>query len=93
MGMRATDPLPFDCARLDPGAIVADVVIHPGLTPLLTAACRRGCFVHPGTYTSDHQVAMMAELFGFGPGDWSAETIAEITTNGACLIDTLHSER
>ena len=27
-GMRAGDPLAVDCARLDPSAIVADVVIH-----------------------------------------------------------------
>jgi shikimate dehydrogenase len=79
MGMHSSDPLPFDTARLEPGAVVADVVIRPGLTPLLTAARARGCFTHPGIYMSDAQVVRMAEFFGFGPGDWSAEAIAELT--------------
>lgn len=79
VGMRAGDPLPFDCERLDSHAIVADVVIHNGLTPLLTAAQRRGCYVQPGTIMSDHQVAEMAAFFGFGMGDWSPQAIAEIT--------------
>ncbi|MBV9324144.1 MAG: shikimate dehydrogenase [Chloroflexi bacterium] len=80
LGMRADDPLPFDCARLDSHAIVADVVIHDGLTPLLHAAQKRGCYVQPGTVMSDHQVPEMADFFDFGSGDWTPQAIAEITT-------------
>ena len=71
LGMRADDPLPFAVERLDPAAIVADVVIQSAPTRLLKAALARGCFVHPGSYMSDAQVITMAEFFGFGPGDWS----------------------
>jgi shikimate dehydrogenase len=80
MGMRADDPLPFDPLRVAPEAVVADVVVCSGLTPLLHAASARGCFVHPGVYMSDAQVTRMADFFGFGAGDWSAETIATLTT-------------
>ena len=48
LGMRADDPLPFAVERLDPAAIVADVVIQSAPTRLLKAALARGCFVHPG---------------------------------------------
>jgi shikimate dehydrogenase len=81
MGMLPDDPLPVDPARLDPGTRVADVVIKPGLTPLLEAARRRGCFVQGGSVMTDHMIAAMAEFFGFPPtpaADWSAETIARL---------------
>ena len=77
-GMRPDDPLPIDCARLDSTAIVADVVVQAGLTPLLTLARERGCFVQPGTVMSDHQVPAMAEFFGFGPGEWTTQAIAQV---------------
>jgi shikimate dehydrogenase len=80
MGMRATDPLPFDPARLDLAALVVDVVISPGLTPLLEAARERGCFVQPGTVMTDHMIAAMAEFFGFPAGDWGAAAIARLSS-------------
>jgi shikimate dehydrogenase len=79
LGMGASDPLPFDCARLDPAAIVADAVIGSGLTPVLTAARERGCFVQPGAIMTDQQISLYARFFGFEGGDWSAETIASLT--------------
>jgi shikimate dehydrogenase len=79
MGMRATDPLPFDPAHLDPAALVVDVVISPTLTPLLAAARERGCFVQAGTVMTDHMIAAMAEFFGFPTGDWSADAIARLS--------------
>jgi shikimate dehydrogenase len=77
LGMRASDPLPFDCAQLDPAAIVVDVVISQELTPVLAAARDRGCFVQPGAVMTDYLISSMAEFFGFGAGDWSAEAIAK----------------
>jgi shikimate dehydrogenase len=59
--MQPGDPLPIDCARLDASAIVADVVIQAGFTPLLMIARERGYFVQPGTVMSDHSVPEMAE--------------------------------
>jgi shikimate dehydrogenase len=79
MGMRETDPLPFDCSHLDPSALVVDVVISEELTPMLAAARERGCFIQPGAVMTDHMIASMAEFFGFPRGDWSAETIARLT--------------
>ena len=79
VGMRQTDPLPFDCTQLDAAAIVADVVISSKLTPVLAAARERGCFVQPGTVMTDYQIAPLARFFGFEQGDWSAETIARLS--------------
>jgi shikimate dehydrogenase len=76
-GMQPGDPLPIDCARLDASAIVADVVVQAALTPLLTIARERGCFVQPGTVMSDHQVPEMAEFFGLPAGDWSPGAITQ----------------
>src|SRR5262249_23268802 len=47
-GMRSTDPLPVDAARLEPSAYVADLITRPALTPLLEAARRRGSVVVTG---------------------------------------------
>jgi shikimate dehydrogenase len=78
LGMRAGDPLPFDCGRLEPSALVADVVISRELTPVLATARERGCFVQPGAVMTDQMIASMAAFFGFPAGDWGAETIARL---------------
>jgi shikimate dehydrogenase len=78
LGMRADDPLPFDCGRLEPAAIVADAVIGASLTPVLQAARDRGCFVQPGAIMTDQQLELYARFFGFEGGDWSAQTIARL---------------
>ncbi|GAB3276367.1 shikimate dehydrogenase [Sinomonas notoginsengisoli] len=78
IGMKADDPLPIDCDGLSPATIVADVVVHPRMTRLLTLAADRGCPVQPGFNMMDYQLATMAEFFGFGPGDWSPETTARL---------------
>jgi shikimate dehydrogenase len=78
LGMRKTDPLPFDCSRLDAAALVVDVVISHELTPVLAAARGRGCFVQAGAVMTDHMIASMSEFFGFPPGDWSADAIGRL---------------
>jgi shikimate dehydrogenase len=82
-GMQPDDPVAVDCARLHSDAIVVDVVIRAGLTPLLGVARERGCFVQPGSVMSDQQVTRMVEFFGFPAGNWSPETIAQVMANGA----------
>ncbi|MGI8526678.1 MAG: shikimate dehydrogenase family protein [Pseudolabrys sp.] len=76
MGMRDGDPLPIDCAGLDPAAIAGDVVVHPEITPFLAIARERGCAIQPGTHMMNHQVTVTAEFFGLPPGDWSPATAA-----------------
>jgi shikimate dehydrogenase len=76
VGMRTTDPLPFDCSKLGSGAIVADVVISAELSPVLRAASQRGCFVQPGSVMTDYQIPSFARFFGLQRGDWTPETIA-----------------
>lgn len=63
--------------RVGRETIVADAVVYPRMTPLLAAAEQRGCFVQPGAYMMDTQMALQAEFFGFESGDWSPQAIAK----------------
>jgi shikimate dehydrogenase len=75
LGMRADDPLPVDLDGVTSAAIVADVVISAGLTPLLRAARARSCHVQVGSAMTDHQVAAMAAFLGLDSGEWGPEAI------------------
>jgi shikimate 5-dehydrogenase len=66
LGMSAADPLPFDPERLSPGALVGDVVLGAGVTPLLQAAARRGCRTLVGTDMLFEQIPAYLDFFGFG---------------------------
>jgi shikimate dehydrogenase len=79
LGMMPDDPLPVVLDRVAPSTVVADAVAYPAMTRLLMAAGDRGCFVQPGSYMMDHQIAASAEFFGFAEGDWSADAIAQLT--------------
>lgn len=68
LGMREGDPLPLDVARLDPSTLVADVIMKPEMTPLLTAAAARGCPIHLGHHMLQSQVTLMTQ-FLLGDGD------------------------
>jgi shikimate dehydrogenase len=48
LGLNAGDPLPFDPARLDAGAVVVDILMKRQSTPLLRACHARGVSAHPG---------------------------------------------
>jgi len=76
MGMRADDPLPLDAARIEPGSIVADVVVQE--TELLRRAAARGCRTIDGGGMTDQQVAIMARQLGLGDRDFSAGTAKRI---------------
>jgi shikimate dehydrogenase len=66
LGMAAGDPLPFDPERLSPGALVGDVVLGAGMTPLIQAAARRGCRTLVGTDMLFEQIPAYLEFFGYG---------------------------
>ncbi len=66
LGMKATDPLPFDVARLAPETFVGEVVMKQEITPLLAAARERGCRFQVGTDMLFEMIPAYLEFFGFG---------------------------
>jgi shikimate dehydrogenase len=63
LGMKPDDPYPVDPARIDPAALVVDVVLKPE-TPLIAAAARRGCAVKRGVRMLEGQVDAICDFFG-----------------------------
>lgn len=76
VGMRDDDPLPVDTARITPGSVVADVIVHE--TALLRRAAAIGCRTIDGTGMMDHQLAAMATHLGLGDHDFSAATAKRV---------------
>ncbi|HLX28324.1 MAG TPA: shikimate dehydrogenase [Casimicrobiaceae bacterium] len=72
LGMKATDPLPFDVARLSSRTFVGEVVMKQEMTPLLRAAQERGCPFQIGTDMLFEQIPAYLEFFGF-PGTTAEE--------------------
>ena len=66
LGMAEGDPLPFDPDRLSPDALVGDVVLGAGVTPLLQAASRHDCRTLVGTDMLFEQIPAYLHFFGFG---------------------------
>ena len=66
LGMKEGDPLPFDVARIDPGAMVGEVVMKTEYTPLLQAALAKGCGVQVGTDMLFEMIPAYLEFFGYG---------------------------
>ena len=66
LGMAKGDPLPFDPDRLSPDALVGDVVLGAGVTPLLQAAARHGCRTLVGTDMLFEQIPAYLDFFGYG---------------------------
>jgi shikimate dehydrogenase len=56
LGMKPADPLPLDPQTIAPGAIVAEVVMAPPVTPLLEAARARGAVIHKGVHMLSGQI-------------------------------------
>lgn len=65
LGMTEGDPLPMDVARLDPAALVGEVVMRAEITPFLRAAAARGCAVQVGTDMLFEQIPAYLDFFGF----------------------------
>ena len=66
LGMKPSDPLPFDVARLAPTTFVGEVVMKQEITPLLAAAKEKGCRYQVGTDMLFEQIPAYLEFFGFG---------------------------
>ncbi|NKI95230.1 shikimate dehydrogenase [Rhizobacter sp. SG703] len=65
LGLRPDDPLPFDTARTDAGAVVVDILMKNQPTPLLRACRARGIVAHPGFEMLVQQVPEYLSFFGF----------------------------
>ncbi len=59
------DPLPVDIAQLHRGILVADIIMKPRETPLLSAAIAAGCDVRYGAGMLDSQMAHILTYFGY----------------------------
>jgi shikimate dehydrogenase len=57
LGMRPGDPLPLPVDGLRPGQVVADLIYHPAVTPLLDAAASAGATAVNGLGMLVHQAA------------------------------------
>jgi shikimate dehydrogenase len=64
LGMNAHDPLPMDVARIDPGAVVGEVVMKQEITPFLKAAQERGLATQIGTDMLFEQIPAYLDFFG-----------------------------
>ena len=66
MGLRPEDPLPFDPAALRAGAVVADVIMKPPETRLLTTAAAAGFAIHHGIHMLESQIGLYRAFFRVG---------------------------
>lgn len=66
LGMKESDPLPFDVDRIAPSTFVGEVVMKSEYTPLLRAARDKGCAVQVGTDMLFEMIPAYLEFFGFG---------------------------
>ncbi|MDQ0474136.1 shikimate dehydrogenase family protein [Labrys wisconsinensis] len=65
-GMAPGDPLPFEVAGLRAGAVVADAIMKPAVTPLLEAAARRGLATCEGRLMLDGQAEAIWDFLRMG---------------------------
>jgi shikimate dehydrogenase len=66
LGMKESDPMPFDIERIAPGTFVGEVVMKSEFTPLLRAAKDKGCAVQVGTDMLFEMIPAYLEFFGYG---------------------------
>jgi shikimate dehydrogenase len=62
LGMAAGGPLPVDVTRLAPGAVAADLVTMPAVTPFLAAARERGAQIVTGADMFAPQAGILADF-------------------------------
>lgn len=64
LGLKATDPLPFDVSRLDGHAAVVDILMKNQPTPLVQAVRARQLVAEPGFEMMIQQAPSYLEFFG-----------------------------
>jgi shikimate dehydrogenase len=64
LGMKEADPLPLTIDRIDPTALVVDIILQPPVSRLLREAAGRGCDILPGRHMLEGQVAEVCRFFG-----------------------------
>ncbi|MBZ4691307.1 MAG: aroE [Cereibacter sp.] len=64
LGMKPGDPAPFDLLRLTPEMTVAEVIMAPEMTPMLSHAAATGCRIHKGAPMLAAQLGLMAAFLG-----------------------------
>ena len=67
LGMKESDPLPFDISRVDPRTYVGEVVMKQEMTAFLKAAQARGCRYQVGLDMLFEQIPAYLEYFGLPP--------------------------
>lgn len=65
LGLRPTDPLPCDVARLSPNAALVDIVMKNQPTPWVQGARARGLNAQPGFEMMIQQAPLYLDFFGF----------------------------
>jgi shikimate dehydrogenase len=65
LGLKATDPLPCDVARMDAGAALVDILMKNQPTPVVRAARARGLQAEPGFEMMIQQTHCYLDFFGF----------------------------
>lgn len=65
LGLKATDPLPCDVARIDAHAALMDIVMKNYPTPVISAVRARGLQAEPGFEMLIQQAHLYMEFFGF----------------------------
>jgi shikimate dehydrogenase len=77
LGMKESDPLPFDMSRVAPSTFVGEVVMKQEMTPLLVAAKAKGCAYQLGTDMLYEMIPAYLEFFGFGTA--TADELREVS--------------
>lgn len=65
LGLKASDPLPVDVAKLDAHAAVCDILMKNQPTPLVRAALARGLAAEPGFDMLIQQTPLYLDFFGY----------------------------
>lgn len=67
LGLHSGDPLPLAADRLHPSMVVAEIIMDPAETGLLSRARATGCRVHTGLPMLTSQIELMARFMGMIP--------------------------
>jgi shikimate dehydrogenase len=84
LGLKLTDPMPFDVARLEPHAALVDIVMKNQPTPIVRAARARGLNAQPGFEMMIQQTHLYLDFFGF------AEAAAHVRRDATYLREQIY---